>query len=159
MVIVYVWNYRGKSIAWGHASLKIEGGPTGPAYISYWPQGDGRESAWYSQQVYCVAPIPNRTFAADVRDEAGPPDYTIRIEGLNEDAMRAWWAGVNADVNAKWCTLSRNCSTTVAQALFAGGGDDLAGSWWHSHNVVWKPDDILRYAMAIQKGATEKAKK
>ena len=52
----------------------------------------------------------------------------------------------------QWCTLTSNCSTTVANALYNGGGDDIADDWWTSHNIVWKPDKVLAYALAIRDG-------
>jgi hypothetical protein len=161
MVTVYIWNFRGANVAWGHASMHVTGGdPPGAIYISWWPQNTGRQSKiprapGILQNVYSVPAIVGRTYAADVTDEGQAPDHTIDLPGLDESAIKAWWRTMSTDLNARWTTLGQNCSTTVANALAKGGGDDLTegvGGWWKQWNVVWKPDDVLDYARAIKSG-------
>jgi hypothetical protein len=88
-------------------------------------------------------------------DEKQQPDQSIRIDGLNENSMRNFWNGILADANALWCTLKNNCSTTVANVLYNGGGDDLAGDWWTSHNFIWTPNKVIEYALSINAGIQE----
>jgi hypothetical protein len=155
VVTVFIWDYRGKGVAWGHASIKIDGGdPPGEVYISYWPQAAGRERSKISNNLYCVVPIRLRTYDDDVQGENNhTPNHQIQLDGLNETAMKTWWVGVTGDLKAQWCTLSNNCSTTVANALYNGGGDDIADDWWWTtHTIVWKPDKVLAYALAIRYG-------
>lgn len=161
MVTVYIWNYRGKDVAWGHASLRsTEGAPAGAIYISWWPQQANRRTKIPRApgplaNVYSVPAISGRTFADDVRDERQPPDQTILLKGLDETAIKKWWNNLLRDASARWSTLGQNCSTTVAHALEAGGGDNYAkgmSGWWRSWNTVWRPDDVARYAREIEKG-------
>jgi len=37
MITVYIWSFRGKSAAWGHASMAV-----GREYISWWPETPGQ---------------------------------------------------------------------------------------------------------------------
>ncbi len=161
MVTVYIWDYRGADVAWGHASMHVTGGdPAGSIYISWWPQASGRQpkiphAPGVLGQVYSVPAISGRGYAADVHDEGQVPDHTIHLNGLDETKIKAWWQNLATDLNARWSTLGQNCSTTVANALAEGGGDDLTegvGGWWDQWNVVWKPDDVLDYVRAIESG-------
>jgi hypothetical protein len=161
MITVNIWNYRGSDVAWGHASLQIsDGNPGGDIYISYWPQGANRQPSSVSDRLYCVQAIPDRSFQDDVDAEGQDgdgklPDHVVHIDGLNEGAMRQFWTDILGDANAQWCTLRNNCSTTVANVLYQGGGDDFAGDWWASHNIVWTPNNVLSYALAILGGIAE----
>lgn len=159
MITVYVWNYTGKNDNWGHASMLVDGGlPPGPRYYSWWPQGPGRDYTFHeSLPIYAVQAIRNRSYQDDMRDEGRmrpkAPDHVIKITKLDETKVKAYWKSL-LDNDPTWRTLGQNCSTTVARALMAGGGDSKVklGDWWHQWNVVWKPDDLLRYAQAIQAG-------
>jgi hypothetical protein len=62
MLTVFVWMYRGKDVAWGHASLLVD-----QTYMSWWPE----ERRWripskVSNNIYTVLPIYNRTFNQDL---------------------------------------------------------------------------------------------
>ena len=94
MITVYVWNFRGTSVAWGHASMRVNGGsPPGEVYISWWPQGSGRSPKVPGvDQIYTVTAIRGRTYADDVRDEEQAPDHVIIFSGLDETAIKTWWA-------------------------------------------------------------------
>lgn len=185
MLTVYIWRFRGKSEAWGHAALAVQ--TTGGAdYISWWPQSNNRvgqiapnhallagrvattviagpiAGAAFGQQVgqafarqtsnvYCVAPIANRTHADDIRDEEQFPDASIVIDGLDDEAIRRWWRQTRIAPDAQWCTLGPNCSTTVANALKAGGADKFAPLWTRT-NAVWTPNDVEQFARSVQEG-------
>jgi hypothetical protein len=160
MVVVFIWNYRGKNLAWGHASLLVdEGSPAGRVYISWWPSATGREpiipyAIGPLQNIYRAPAIKGRNYVQDIRDEEQQPDHRIELHGLDETAIKKWWDNFHRGAN-QWTTLGQNCSTTVAEALQAGGGDSRTqgiSGWWSSWNTVWKPSDVLRYALAIQQG-------
>jgi hypothetical protein len=163
MITVYVWDYTatmGKSGNWGHASMEVTGGtPAGTQYYSWWPQSENRQPKLHeSIPIYEVLAIRNRTFADDCRDEGDRlpknPDHKITISSLDETKVKAYWQNL-LDNDPKWSTLGQNCSTTVARALMAGGGDSKVKlkDWWHQWNVVWAPDDVVRYAVAISAGS------
>jgi hypothetical protein len=154
MLTVYVWSYRGKREAWGHASLEV-----GQTYISWWPAEPGQVPSKLHENIYASHPFRNRTFDEDVAAEGQAPDHVILIDGLDEDAIKDWWQvfGLTRDGTVfegplpAWETLGQNCSTVVATALRIGGGDQYAG-WWRSWNLVWRPNDVLEYALSIQSG-------
>ena len=160
LVTVYIWNYRGSSTAWGHASLQVDGGtPAGTTYVSWWPSATGRVPKHAGApgpigQIYSAPGIQGRKYVDDVQDEEMPPDHTITLNGLDETAIKKWWSDFRNGTN-QWKTLSQNCSTTVAQALKAGGADKYAtgvSGWWGSWNFVWTPSDVLRLALLVQQG-------
>jgi hypothetical protein len=154
MLTVYVWNYRGKNEAWGHASMQVD-----QTYISWWPETPGQVPSKIHRNVYSSHPFRNRTFSQDVAAEGQPPDHSILLDGLDESAIKDWWQsfGLTRDGVVfqgplpPWSTLSQNCSNVVVIALRAGGGDKYA-SWITSWNVVWTPADVLEYARSIQRG-------
>jgi hypothetical protein len=160
MITVYVWQYRGKNEAWGHASAQVD-----RTYISWWPEQPGQVPSKIHPNIYASHPYRNRTLAQDTAAEEQAPDHTVQIDGLNETAIKDWWQSFGLTRDGveyqgplpPWKTLSQNCSTVVATALRVGGGDKYA-TWWKSWNVVWTPADTLAYAQSIQTGLA-KAKK
>ena len=145
---VYIWTYRGKNDAWGHASVKLDDG----TYISWWPEGENRESIPLVEDIYTADAIKDRTFVQDVTGEDGrSPDVTIPIHGLDEVAIAIWWDAFKNDPNNKWKTLSQNCSTTVADALKAGNASTPWWDFWSSWNIVWTPADVEDFAHAINR--------
>lgn|SRR5262249_415368 len=154
MLTVFVWMFRGKDVAWGHASLLVD-----QTYMSWWPEGRNRIRSKVSDQVYSVHPIRNRTFLGDVSDEGQQPDHRLVINGLDEKRIKDWWQsfGLTRDgvlyqgPMLSWETLAQNCSTVAARGLSIGGGDRYA-AWSKAWNVVWTPNDVLQYALSIQRG-------
>jgi len=154
MLTVYIWSFRGKMEAWGHASMQVD-----QTYISWWPEKPGQVPSGIHRDVYASHPIRNRSYSADVSAEGQSPDHFIRIEGLDEKAIKDWWQsfGLSRDGMLyqgplqSWDTLQRNCSNVVATGLRVGGGDKFA-SWSKSWNLVWTPANVLRYAQSIQRG-------
>jgi RHS repeat-associated protein len=141
---VYVWKYRGSTDAWGHSSVDINNGDT---HISWWPQSDGREYTFGdSIPIYDASAYPNQTLANDSAFEGQGPDFVIHLDNLDESAMAAWWRSYRR--SSKWKTFGRNCSTTVAHALEAGGGDRRVRGF--PKPIVWTPEDVKQYALAIQ---------
>lgn len=160
VVKVYIWPFRGKRDAWGHASMQV-----GCDYISWWPMAVGRDRSKVHPDVYAAHPTPPRSLAADTSPAGGegtPPTHTILIRGLDETRIRNWWhrtfpwaAGREGPPSIPWSSLEWNCSKVVATALKEGGGDRFA-SWSKSWNLVWTPNDVREYAESIVKGMAER---
>jgi len=154
MLTVFVWNFRGKDVAWGHASLLVD-----QTYMSWWPEGRNRIASKVSNRIYSVHPVRNRLLSDDIAAEKYQPDHRLVIHGLDEKKIKDWWQsfGLSRDgllyqgPMLPWETLVQNCSTVAARGLSIGGGDKFA-SWTKSWNLVWTPNDVLRYAMSIQSG-------
>jgi hypothetical protein len=158
MVTVHIWNFIGKDIAWGHASMHCD-----YTYISWWPETQGRIPSKVHQNIYSVSPIRNQTFENDKLYEGDgryikEPDCNIRIIGLDENAINQWWASFGLVRSGQllqgplqpWTSLKQNCSTVVANALTIGGGDKYS-SWLNNWNVVWTPNKVKEYALDIER--------
>ena len=142
MITLYIWNTV-KGHSWGHASLELDG----RVYISWWPGDlDGRLPTF----------AENNTFQRDKHLE-GYPNHRIAISGLDEREIKRWWMNWRGH-SLFYSPLGKNCCTTVAEALQAGGGDEYAkaGGWMPSLTSVWTPNTVLMYAQAIQRGLTLK---
>ncbi len=158
MVTVYIWSFRGKTEAWGHASMQVD-----RTYISWWPENPGQVPSKVHRNIYASHPVRNRKYEEDVAAEGQNPDHVIRINGLDEQAIKNWWQSLGLTRDSalyqgpllSWDTLKRNCSTVVAKALNVGGGEKYA-NWNQSWNIIWTPADVLRYAASIQRGLHSK---
>ncbi|MGK7865999.1 hypothetical protein [Falsiroseomonas sp. E2-1-a20] len=163
-VWVYNWNHSrgGTGVAWGHSSLWIEGG----AYVSWWPEQDGRQymvdqdthprmAAFLGKvigttNVYKVKHRCNPSYQHDVIDEGRGADLVVRIADgvLDTKAMQLWWAGY-AYESASYHVIKKNCSTTVIRALRAGGSDQHTSGFqatdFLSKRKGWEPTDIVAY--------------
>ena len=168
MITVYVWNQaRGGSsgVFWGvdgasvgHAAMEISGGtPSGVVYVSWWPRRDTFGDVLVGTPAY-----DRRTLADEIRDEGGAhPDQTIRIagrgegnagNGLDEDAMKAWWATWQRDPDYR--LTDRNCCTTVVRGLLAGHATVYASRtlYINPDAIVWSPSDVVAIANACVSG-------
>jgi RHS repeat-associated protein len=134
---VYIWAYTGSTGNWGHASLVLNDG----TYISWWP-GDPHEGKL--PNIYSAPALPPN-LARDQEEENTSPTV-IHLDNLDEDAIQRWWDKFRQ--KHKWKTFSQNCSTTVADALDAGGGQSRAP--FAPHQVVWTPADVEEYARQVQ---------
>ena len=160
MITIYVWDFLGKQVAWGHASMHCR-----DRYISWWPEPKGR-TPWTSKvpDVYDAHPYVVRTFEDDVADEDDRlPDWKIPVGGLDERKIKIWWEafnpqahGVHGPPSHPWSSLTWNCATIVATALTIGGGADLA-PWYYSRSIVWTPNYVRQYALAIAAAASSRA--
>ena len=150
MINVYVWLPKriGNQKNVGHASMLV----SGHTYVSWWPAeaaGLGRD----------YNPIRNKSYASDVADEGCAPDSNTQINGLNERAIFDWWSSfglvrggiVLQGPMLPYNLVDQNCSTVVARGLKIGGGEEYA-SWYASHCIVWRPQTVQDYALAIQRG-------
>jgi len=156
MLTVYIWDFRGKDIAWGHASVQVD-----QTYMSWWPEGTNRYRSKVHPNIYSAGPFRNRTYEEDVVAEKKTPDHTVELNGLDEATIKDWWQSFGLTRDGvlyqgpllPWETLTMNCSTVAAHALTLGGGKKYA-SWTKAWNVVWTPNDVYQYARAIQEGLT-----
>ena len=153
-VTVYVWKFRGKNVAWGHASMSI-----GSLYISWWPRPDNRQgTSKLSDQIYRAPAFEDRTYQEDVIAEGMKEDHRIIIPpGLDTAAMKSSYGSMAGRLGffgppAPWETQVRNCSTVVAQTLKAGGGDEYASWWSQRSRLIWSPNNVRDYAMSIREG-------
>lgn len=160
---VYVWDYLGINVAMGHASIELEDG----TYISWWP-GQVRNpktlatQIGYPHMLYCGPANPNQTFQDDQILEAGAgqamkaPDHSIEIGGLDIGAIRTWWSTFQK--TNQWCTFSQNCSTTVADALWAGGVKNRLSvaqyAYYRAPTWPWTPAGIYDFVQAINSSTT-----
>jgi RHS repeat-associated protein len=144
---VHIWEYRGSTEAWGHASITLENG----THISWWPSSD-RKSPIEGVPIYSAKPNDNQTYLKDVALEGQSPDRTIRIMGLDEKAIQKWWDAYRDPKSGnEWSTFGPNCSTVAADALKAGGANEYA-SWWSSRNSFWTPENVKTFSESINKG-------
>ncbi|MBI1869706.1 MAG: RHS repeat-associated core domain-containing protein, partial [Chlamydiae bacterium] len=150
---VHIWSYRGKSEAWGHASMTLDNADK--THISWWPD-QPRDSKTLIPIVYSAPPRQPQLFKDDVRFEGQMPDFEVQITGLDEEKIEKWWKKFKKD--NQWKTRGQNCSTTVADGLKAGGADKYA-SWWKSHNWLWTPNDVKDFADAIVNDLKEERSK
>ncbi len=154
MITVFIWMFRGKDAAWGHASLLVD-----RTYMSWWPEGRGRARSKVSEQIYTVLPIYDRQFGEDVTAEGQQPDHRVVISGLDEFKIKDWWQSFGLTRDGvlyqgpllPWATLAQNCSTVAARGLSIGGGDRYS-EWATSWRPVWTPNGVLQYALSIQRG-------
>lgn len=159
MTTVYVWSFRGKREAWGHASMLVDA-----TYMSWWPESPGQVPSGIHPNIYASHPFRNRSFEEDTKAEGYPPDNVIELTGLNETAIKDWWQSFGLTRDGvqyqgplePWKTLGQNCSTVVARGLSIGGGETYA-TWHKSWKLVWKPSDVRDYALSIQSGLKSKS--
>ena len=121
-------------------------------HISWWPQGgDVRDYPFGTTKIpiYSAPAYSDQSLQDDIAFEGRPPDTIIHLDNLDEAAIAAWWAKYTDDMT--WKTLSKNCATTVADALKAGGGDIWAPNF-SKPTFLWSPADVKAYAEAIQAG-------
>ena len=153
-VTVYIWLPNLPNV--GHSSMLVEGGGAQtPLYISWWPEGEHNALG-----LALCTPYTNMSSYSDDRTNEGDgntpkdADYIMQFpSGLDEGAIRNWWAQTISDSQAQYCLLSSNCSAVVHQALQAGGADNYA-SGFATWNIVWSPNGILDYTQAVQQGMT-----
>jgi hypothetical protein len=170
---VLIWNYVGSKSAFGHASLRIgEEIPQSSVYVSWWPNctpGSSSESYWKAEkQEYfgLCEPKRSRKFSDDIADENGRPDRDVLLIGLDEAAMKQFWADLTADPRAKWNATTTNCAAAVAAALQAGGSEDYFGvigrlefaastfpNWW-----AWTPEAVYNYSVQLAQYLREAGK-
>lgn len=81
--------------------------------------------------------------------------FRINLEGLNTAAMQAEWHRLSNDPDARYQLLTKNCSSTVAKVLKAGGADKLIGHTWLPKFGVWTPTELFNFGQALQEAQLE----
>lgn len=76
--------------------------------------------------------------------------FRINLEGLDVAAMQAEWHRLSNDPDARYQLLTKNCSSTVAKVLKAGGADKLIGHNWQPKFGVWTPTALFNFAQDLQ---------
>ncbi|GHY72658.1 RTX toxin RtxA [Vibrio cholerae] len=97
------------------------------------------------------------TFKASQADQGRV--FRINLEGLDVAAMQAEWHRLSNDPDARYQLLTKNCSSTVAKVLKAGGADKLIGHTWLPKFGVWTPTELFNFAQALQEAQLEIAAK
>ncbi|MCX9560144.1 MARTX multifunctional-autoprocessing repeats-in-toxin holotoxin RtxA [Vibrio cholerae] len=85
--------------------------------------------------------------------------FRINLEGLDVSAMQAEWHRLSNDPDARYQLLTKNCSSTVAKVLKAGGADKLIGHTWLPKFGVWTPTELFNFGQALQEAQLEIAAK
>ncbi len=96
-------------------------------------------------------------FKASQADESRV--FRINLEGLDVAAMQAEWNRLSNDPDARYQLLTKNCSSTVAKVLKAGGADKLIGHTWRPKFGVWTPTELFNFGQALQEAQLEIAAK
>lgn len=76
--------------------------------------------------------------------------FRINLEGLDTAAMQAEWHRLSNDPDTRYQLLTKNCSSTVAKVLKAGGADKLIGHTWRPTFGVWTPTELFNFGQALQ---------
>ncbi|ENM3803607.1 MARTX multifunctional-autoprocessing repeats-in-toxin holotoxin RtxA [Vibrio cholerae] len=97
------------------------------------------------------------TFKASQADQGRV--FRINLEGLDVAAMQAEWHRLSNDPDARYQLLIKNCSSTVAKVLKAGGADKLIGHTWLPKFGVWTPTELFNFGQALQEAQLEIAVK
>jgi hypothetical protein len=147
MVTVYVWKHYLSHMSVGHAAMEVDGGvPQGSAYLSWWPSGGN-----IVEKVYLsTTPTVHQNLQEDIAKERRQPDCVIRIEGLDESKIKAYWRSWWP--HGRYSGLNLSCATTVGNALMVGGGTRFTTGWVHKQH--WTPEDCALLASQI-KGKSE----
>ncbi|CCN86051.1 putative Adenylate cyclase [Vibrio nigripulchritudo SFn27] len=88
------------------------------------------------------------TFKMEDADEGRV--FRINLEGLDVAAMQSEWQKIRNQPDARYQLLTKNCSSTVAKVLKAGGADKLIGHSWRPKFGVWTPTELYNYGQALQ---------
>ncbi|AID27138.1 hypothetical protein [Salmonella bongori] len=162
-VYVYIWDFKIRPFAFGHASLKVINSGSQQVYISWWPMKD-RYGKKRSKNIYFAYPERDQTHQDDVYLEEHQPDHTIFIpgkktgeQGLNIIDIIKFWETLSLKSNGvqksgpllPWHTFKLNCSTVVFEALKAGGALTYASeSRWLS--IPWNPNSVKEFALSVK---------
>jgi hypothetical protein len=126
MVTVFVWEMFKTGV--GHASMFVNG-PSGKAYISWWPSASTDELHKASNGVFSAGLV--HSMHSDIKHEQGNADWASKpLVDLDENKIIKWWNQIAASPNlttgeepakaGNYTFLSNNCSTTVMRALRIG---------------------------------------
>ncbi|MGH9625986.1 MAG: hypothetical protein ACRD6B_04785 [Bryobacteraceae bacterium] len=94
-------------------------------------------------------------FSADMQTwggaQASPGSYLpsrwVAVSNLRMDLMKQEWDNIRTKQNSHWKLMDKNCATTVARVLKAGGSDQFATK--SKSQLVWWPTDLIAYARSM----------
>lgn len=131
LLTLHYWDPQGTGMdKWhGHVAITLEDG----TYISHWP-ADNRN--WPYLRPSPARP-PDRRL--DRLGEDGRPPRNIRVDGLNEAAIRQWW-----DAYDKEFSVWNNCSDVTSDALREGGMRIPPHLMYHPTQVTRDVERLLR---------------
>ena len=99
----------------------------------------------------------SRSYVSAAEGEGAPPDDSIEITSLNEQAIQNWWQSYNVASN-KWSALSANCSNIATWALLAGQPSALTQLWLEESlqhtGGIRQPSDVKDLADRIKNDET-----
>ncbi|QXC56231.1 MARTX multifunctional-autoprocessing repeats-in-toxin holotoxin RtxA [Vibrio mimicus] len=81
--------------------------------------------------------------------------FRINLEGLDVAAMQAEWNRLSNDPDARYQLLTKNCSSTVAKVLKAGGADKLIGHEASNRLMGQYADQIVSGLFNAKQAAVE----
>ena len=132
----------------GHSALIIDSTQfdilSNEYYVSWLGQAQGRN------------PLKRRALAATFADDmrswgthppGAPykvPTRWVAVQNLNIPAMKQAWDQMRTKQGAHWKLMDKNCATSVARVLKAGGADNVATK--AKNQLVWWPTDLITYA-------------
>jgi hypothetical protein len=156
-VIIY-WRPRNVPKAFhpltnGHAALIIDTSNFDPrsvdGYVSWVGTGSlNRNLASPGEAVTMYDDMTNWAGAPKGTMGLHVPDKWVVVDNLNTAAMLAAWAALRNKPNANWKLLDKNCATTVARILKAGGSDAYATK--AKNQLVWWPSDLIKYGRSMR---------
>jgi hypothetical protein len=114
-VTVYIWDWalsppwKRDFVSGGHASLSVEDGHG--TYISWWP---------HAGSPLVTDAMVRRSYHDDMKAMKYQANHSLHIAGLNEAAIRSWWATKKRRLHFGYSLLSENCCQVVVEALAVG---------------------------------------
>lgn len=153
LTVVIYWNPRHgpDALQNGHAALIINSeqfsAVTSDWYVSWQGQGGANLLKQHGGQA---------SFSADMQTWGGAhaghgnylPSRWVAVSNLRMDLMKQEWDNIRNKQNAHWKLLDKNCATTVARVLKAGGADQFATA--AKSQIIWWPTDLITYARSMQ---------
>lgn len=141
---VYIWIKNNGD--WGHSALGLNDG----TYISWWPSdqshdfplGNGALGDYFTADT-----ISDSLYRDEGPDGEGSlPTEIIHLDNLDESAIKDWWEKFKK--THKYNSAFQNCSTTIFDALSAGGSRDVLPGY--PYPTIWSPQDVSDYSHALQ---------
>jgi RHS repeat-associated protein len=137
---LYYW--KGVGGDWGHVGLMLDDGTT---YVSWYPVGFDHQHPLGDfgplEHYWNASAKIGDTPELDAAEERNRAPTIVHIDGLNESAIKDWWDQFKR--SHRYDSVSQNCSTTVFDALRAGGIENTMGSY--GTPPIWSPHAILDY--------------
>lgn len=151
---VYIWYPHEGHI--GHCSLHLghhREKDDDEWYVSWWPHKSTR---------LATRKGVTSTFAEDKDTEGGPPHVKYNVFNLHIGDMKVEWDAVKGKADAHYKLLAKNCATTVARVLMAGGVASLLSKSQmakYGTNLYWSPKNVASLCDQLVAGGNGKKDK